>query len=124
MQSNDGAVVVLSAEGDLPDRHDPLRCADRTSPNAKPLFREALRARRGSPEAFPITTYVALTIVSGAPEPERDGYDAFDPVTEVLVDAGILADERLVSSQRYIIDTGSTGYSVMVTPDDTRLSQG
>jgi hypothetical protein len=31
---------------------------------------------------------------------------------EVLVDAGILADERLVTSERYLIDPASPGYSI------------
>jgi hypothetical protein len=124
VETNDGVDLVLSVDGELPDRHDPGRCADRTSPHAGELFREGDRARRRRPDDYPITTYVALTIVAGGPKPERDGYDAFDPVTEVLVDAGILADERLVASQRYVIDPGSTGYSVTLMPDATRLSQG
>jgi len=114
----DGVIVAWAIDGELPDRHDPLRCANRSSPNAESLFRDAVRTRRQDPERFPITTHVALTIVAGTPEPERDGYDAFDPVTEVLADAGILADERLVFSQRYLVDPGSTGYSVTLAPDD------
>jgi hypothetical protein len=119
VETNDGVVLVLSMDGELPDRHDPDRCADRSSPNAQPLFREAVRARRRTPDGFPIATHVALTIVARTPEPDRGGYDAFDPVTEVLVDAGILADERLVSAQEYLVDPGSAGYSVAVTPDDS-----
>lgn len=117
MVANDGVILVLFIDGELPVRHDPLRCADRSSPNAGPLFREAVRARRRSLEDFPITTNVAVTIVTGAAVPNPDGYDAADPVTEVLVDAGILADERLVSSEKHLIDSGSTGYSVTVMPD-------
>jgi hypothetical protein len=116
VEFNDGVVLVPSMSGELPDRRDPGRCADRSSPNGGPLFREAARARRRSPQDFPIATNVGLTIVTSTPEPDRDGYDAFDPVAEVQVDAGILADERVVSSQEYLVDPGSTGYSVTVTP--------
>ncbi len=35
---------------------------------------------------------------------------------EVLVDAGILADERLVTSERYLIDPDSFGHSITVEP--------
>ena len=36
---------------------------------------------------------------------------------EVLVDAGILADERLVTRERYLIDPASPGYSVFLEPE-------
>jgi hypothetical protein len=46
---------------------------------------------------------------------EPDGYSVADAVVEVLVDAGLLADERLIESGRHEVrpELGS-GYSVRI----------
>jgi hypothetical protein len=36
---------------------------------------------------------------------------------EVLVDAGFIADERLVTSERYLTDPDCPGYSITVEPE-------
>lgn len=44
------------------------------------------------------------------------GHGPGDALIEVLVDAGLLADERLVERERYNVKPETTGYSVSVEP--------
>jgi hypothetical protein len=48
---------------------------------------------------------------------EVDGYDIPTAIEEVLVDAGVLADERLVASERQEIRPELNGYSVRIDPN-------
>jgi hypothetical protein len=96
-----------------PRRHDPGRCADRTSPDALPLFRAATAYMAATPGNYPIRDPVAVVLASGEPFTEPDGYSIATAVEEVLVDAGLLADERLVESERHEIRPEMrAGYSV------------
>jgi len=47
------------------------------------------------PAAFPIREGFGLTVVSGAGLPNYEGYGVDDAIIEVLVDVGVIADERL-----------------------------
>ena len=109
-------LLTLSVEGEPPERHDPGRCADRSSPNAGPLFTAATEISAASPDAFPIQHVVGVVVVSRRALPESDGYGPVDAIIEVLVDAGVLADERLVTSESCVIDPTSVGYSITLEP--------
>ena len=65
-----------------------------------------------SPDTFPIRGNVGVVVVSRHTLPEPDGYGPVDALIEVLVDAGVLADERLVASEGIVIDPTSVGYSI------------
>jgi hypothetical protein len=67
-----------------------------------------------SPDSFPIRREISFVVTSRRPLPEQEGYGPAEAMIEVLVDAGILADERLVTSERYLIDPDSSGYSITV----------
>ena len=110
--------VSLSVDSHPPARHDPGRCADRSSPNALPLFRAAAAVVAGEPDAFPIRGAVRIVVTSSARLPEPSDYGPADAMIEVLVDAGLLADERLVERERYNVEPETTGYSVSVEPVD------
>ena len=70
-----------------------------------------------SPDSFPIRREISVVVTSRHPLPEQVGYGAATAMIEVLVDAGILADERLVTSERYLVDPDCPGYSVFVEPE-------
>lgn len=110
--------VSLTVASQPPTRHDPGRCADRSSPNALPLFRAAAAVVAEEPDAFPIRGFVRIVVTSSAPLPEPSDHGPADAMIEVLVDAGILADERLVERERYNVRPETTGYSVSVEPAD------
>jgi hypothetical protein len=55
-------------------------------------------------------------VTSTTPLPEPDGYSPADAMIEVLIDAGMLADERQVQTERYEVDPATTGYSISVQP--------
>ena len=99
-----------------PTRHDPGRCADRSSPNALPLFNAAVAFAASDPDAFPIQQAVGLVVTSAEPLLEPGGYGPTDAMIEVLVDAGLLADERQVETERYKVDPQMSGYSVSIEP--------
>ena len=109
--------VSLLVEAPPPTRQDPVRCADRWSPNALPLFRAAARFVADNPEDFPIRQNVGMVVTSPNPLPAGDGYGAIEPIIEVLVDAGLLADERLVTWERSEVAPDMKGYSVVVDTD-------
>jgi hypothetical protein len=106
---------LLNIDASPPSRHNPGRCADRSSPNALPLF-EAAAAFVASDAAYPIRHRVGLVVTSSVPLPEPDDYGPADAMIEVLVDAGMLADERLVETERYEVEPWTTGYSISVHP--------
>jgi hypothetical protein len=80
-----------------------------------PLFRAATAVLVADPDAFPIRHYVRLTIASSKPLPDiwpEHGYDVPTAMIEVLVDAGMHADERLVEREQ--VRPGMSGYSVYI----------
>ena len=104
--------VRLVVEGPLPRQSDPARCADRRSPDAAPLFRVARGTIENDPDAFPIRETFGLTVVTGIEPPTFEGYGVDDPVIEVLVDVGMIADERFQAS---IDPSLGDGYTVTVS---------
>ena len=82
------------------------------------MFEVATAAVAEEPDAFPIRGGVGIAVTSSAPLPERSGYGPADAMIEVLVDAGLLADERLVEWERHDVEPETTGYSLSVGPAD------
>jgi hypothetical protein len=118
---------ACTIDGPPPIRHDPTRCADRTSPNAIPLFAAAAAKVADDPQAFPIRQPVGVTFVSAERLAELDGYDVATAIEEVLVDAGVPADERLVEWEDHtVIPEMTDRYTVLVEiiPPDERRAQG
>jgi hypothetical protein len=107
----------LTVHGAPPKRHDSGTCADRSSPDARPLFDLAMNVLAESPDSFPIRREISFVVTSRHPLPEHVGYGPAEAMIEVLVDAGILADERLVTSERYLINRDSSGYSITIEPE-------
>ncbi|MGH2655887.1 MAG: hypothetical protein ACRDIZ_04190 [Actinomycetota bacterium] len=97
-------VVTLSIGGVPPDRTHPGRCADLDSPNAGPLAKVAQEFMARAPDAFPLRDPFGITVVFGNTKPAFEGYGAIDPIIEVLVDAGMIADERLEDWERELQD--------------------
>lgn len=109
--------VSFTIEAPPPTRHDPGRCADRSSPNALHLFRAVTAYVAADPDAFPIRGPVGIVVGSAEPFPEPEDYSIADAIEEVLVDAGFLADERLVETERHEIRPEMmTGYSILIEP--------
>lgn len=96
--------VELSVGGSLPRRTHSGSSADRNSPNASPLFEAATKIVAKTPGSFPLQGKVGVAISSHAPLPYYDGYDAASAIEEVLVDAGLLEDERQVDREGHVID--------------------
>jgi hypothetical protein len=96
--------VELSVVGRLPRRTHSGLSADRNSPNASPLFEAASKIVAESPGSFPLRGKVGVAISSEAPLPYYDGYDAASAIEEVLVDAGLLEEERQVDREWRLID--------------------
>jgi hypothetical protein len=96
--------VKLSVAGPLPRRTDPGSCADRDSPNAAALFEAAVRIVAQEAHSFPLRGKVGVAITSDAPLPSYEGYDAATAIEEVLVDAGLLEDERQVDREWHLTD--------------------
>jgi hypothetical protein len=71
-------------------------CADRTSPNAMPLLQAAADRVSMDPGSFPIRDSVVVSVSSAEPFAVLDGYSIETAIEEILVDAGLLADERQV----------------------------
>jgi hypothetical protein len=107
---------TFSVDAEPADRTDPGRCADRFSPNASPLFDAAREVIAKSPESFPIRQTVEVVVTSAAPLRQRVGYGPAEPMIEILVDAGVLWDERLVNAETYRVDPDSSGYSIALEP--------
>lgn len=105
--------IEFTVLGRPPRRDHPGRSASRESPNAAALFEAASKIVAESPERFPITDPTRLVLRAAAPLPEYADYSTHDAVLEVLVDAGMLADERQNERERAEIDTTMReGYSV------------
>ena len=81
-----------------------------------PLFDAAVALVASDPGAFPIRHGVGLVVTSAEPLPEPDGYGPAVAMIEVLVDAGLLADERQVETERCNVDPQMSGYSVSIEP--------
>lgn len=63
-------------------------------------------------------------LVTDEPVPDREGYSAADAVIEVLVDAGLLADERLVERERHLVrDVPEGGFEIELHPAPTAPDQ-
>jgi hypothetical protein len=110
-------VVSFTIDAPPPTRHDPGRCADRSSPNALPLFRAVASYASTHREDLPIRHPVKVLIASPEPFREPDGYTIATSIEEVLVEAGFLADERLVEMEAHEVRPEmATGYSVQIEP--------
>jgi hypothetical protein len=117
--------VELSVAGPVPRRTHPGRCADRRSPNASALFEAAATVVGAAPDSFPLRGKVGVEFTSEEPLPGHDGYDAATAIEEVLVDAGVLSDERQVDREWHLIDPSLKGrYIVVVRLASTFLGEG
>ena len=109
--------VRLFIDGPPPDRTYPGWSADRASPNAAPLAPAAERFIAQDPEAFPLRDPFGITVVFGKTKPDFAGYDPIDPIIEVLVDVGLIEDERLGDWERELQDPNAEErYTVTVKP--------
>ncbi|MGH2653494.1 MAG: hypothetical protein ACRDHV_03990 [Actinomycetota bacterium] len=115
-------VVTLSISGVPPDRTHPGRCADLDSPNAGPLARAAQEFMTQAPEAFPLRDSFGITVVFGKTKPAFEGYGGIDPIIEVLVDVGMIADERLEDWERELQDPDA-GETYTVTLQSARPAE-
>lgn len=107
--------ISFTIDGPPPTRHDSGSCADRSSPNALPLFRAVTAYVTSHPDEMPIRYPVRMEIVSSDPFREPEGYTIATAIEEVLVDAGFLADERLVGMERHDVRPEMmSGYSVQI----------
>jgi hypothetical protein len=102
-------------DGPPPTRHHPGGCADRTSPNALPLFQAVTAHVTTHPGGFPVSDPVGVVLASAAPFDEPEGYTIATAIEEVLVDAGLLTDERLVDMEGHEVRPEMmSGYSVQI----------
>jgi hypothetical protein len=108
--------LTLSVEGEPPEHPGPGRSADRSSPNAGPLFKVATDIIAASPDAFPIRHGVGIVVTSPRSLPTRVAFGPVDAMIDVLVDAGILADLILVRPERCLVDPTFKGYSITLEP--------
>jgi hypothetical protein len=88
-----------------------------TFPRRRPLF-PAAGTIEDDPDAFPIRETFGLTVVTGVEPPTFEGYGVDDPIIEVLVDVGMIADERLQEWFQASTDP-SLGDGYVVTVSDT-----
>jgi hypothetical protein len=110
--------ITVSFDGPTPRRADPLRCVVRNSPNADKLFRAARAVVDATPGAFPLPGRLGLRVLSGSTPPRYKGYDAITAITEVLVDAGLITDERQVGWEHVTLDlTLGDSYHVTLEPE-------
>ena len=110
--------LTLSVDGRPPARAHVGTYADRYSPNAQALAHAGLDALAQGRAGFPIRDSFSLTVVSGASMPDYEGYGVDDAIIEVLVDVGLIVDERLERRFRASFD-GALGdsYTVTIRPD-------
>lgn len=108
--------ALFTVDAPPPTRADPARCADRFSSNALPLFEAAIAYVSDNRDDMPIRSAVRMLFASSEPFPELEGYNVATAIEEVLVDAGVLADERLVEIEQYDVSSGLKGYSVRIEP--------
>jgi hypothetical protein len=57
---------------------------------------------------------LAVVTVSSEPFREPERYAIATAIEEALIDAGLLADERLVERKRHVMLAGMNGYSVLI----------
>ena len=95
---------TLHVAGQPPLRTHPSRCADRRSPNAAALADAGLDLVRSHPERFPLNSPLRVAVTHGSSPPDPEGYDVTTAIEEVLVDVGMIADERLVEEEAVRID--------------------
>ena len=108
-------IVSFTIDGPPPTRHDSGSCADRSSPNAPQLFRAVTAYVTSHPDEMPIRYPVRVEIFSSEPFREPEGYTIATAIEEVLVDAGFLADERLVVMEGHEVRPQKmSGYSVQI----------
>jgi hypothetical protein len=108
-------LLSFSIPGAPPVRRDPGQCADRRSPNAGLLAEAGLAAVARDPRAFPLTVPLGVTVTFGSPPPELNGYGVTTAIEEVLVDVGVILDERLVDWERESVDPSLRGsYTVVI----------
>ena len=87
-----------------------------TFPRRRPVVPCRAGTIEGDPDAFRIRETFGLTIVTGVEPPIFEGYSVDDPIIEVLVDVGMIADERLERWYRPSIDPSlGDGYVVTVS---------
>jgi hypothetical protein len=68
-----------------------------------------------APGKYPIHQDFGITVVFGRTKPDPEAYDPIDPIVEVLVDVGMIADERQVDWQRELHDSvAGEGYVVTI----------
>lgn len=110
--------IELRIDGEPPVRADPGRCADRHSPNAAPLADAGQRLVGQNPTRFPLTEAFGITLRLGStvPATDDDGYSVDSPIVEVLVDVGVIADERLEDWMRCSQDPAWNDYEVTIEP--------
>jgi hypothetical protein len=111
--------LSFAIPGAPPVRGDPATCADRDSPNAGPLAEAGLAAVARDPNAFPLRVPIGITVKYGSSPPELKGYDVTTAIEEVLVDVGVILDERLVTWERETVDPSlQDSYTVVIEEGD------
>jgi hypothetical protein len=76
-----------------------------------------------SPISFPLREPLGITVVFGSTKPPRRGHGPIDPIIEVLVDIGMVEDERLEDWERELQDPDAgERYTVTVEPTGTPVS--
>ena len=63
---------------------------------------------------FPLTEDLRVAVTYGVKPVEPEGYDTITAIEEVLVDVGVIADERLVQREKMMVDP-TLGDSDIVT---------
>jgi hypothetical protein len=77
------------------------------------------------PGVFPMRERLGITVVFGKTKPQPEGYDAIDPIIEVLVDAGMIEDERQTDSARELQDPGAgERYTALIEPSGSQHGTG
>lgn len=110
--------LTFSVDGAPARRTDSRRCADRGSPHAGPLARTAEQIVVNAPGVFPLRDPFGITVVFGFTKPAYEGYSPIDPIIEVLVDVGMIEDERLAAWERELQDVGAGDkYTVTLEPE-------
>jgi hypothetical protein len=70
-----------------------------------------------APDVFPLRQPFGITVVFGKTKPAFDGYGPVDSIIEVLVDAGMIEDERLEDWERELQDPDAgERYTVTIEP--------
>lgn len=110
--------LMVNVRGPLPERADPGRSADRHAPNAEPLFEEVMRFERALGllsqfGMYPSDRPFGLVLATAEPLSPEAGAVAANAIVDVLVDAGVIVDERKKTWERFDTDAMMEGgYSV------------